>query len=157
VPDVVVTRHLVVAAPIERAFDTLSAEDVLPTLLHRYLFVPGVTGTADVSGPWNQPGRSRTVALSGGGTVREEITSYERPRYFAYRVEGFPAPFALLVRSAQGRWWLATDGARTIIRWSYSFDAARPAGAVPLRVFAHLFWRGYMRAAMRRLGRVLSR
>jgi hypothetical protein len=157
VPDVVVTRHLVVRAPLERAFDTLSAEDVLPTLLHRYLVVPGVTGTTDVSGPWDQPGRSRMVELSGGGSVHEEITAYERPRYFAYRVDGFPAPFDRLVRFAQGRWWLATDGKRTIIRWSYSFDAATRAGVLPLRVFAHLFWRGYMRAAMRRLGRLLSR
>jgi hypothetical protein len=157
VPDVVVTRHLVVRVPIDRAFDVLSAEDVLPGLLHRYLLVPGVTGTSDVSGAWDRPGRTRTVNLSGGGSVHEEITTYERPRYFAYRVSRFPAPFDRLVRAAQGRWWLATDGTRTIIRWSYSFDATTRSAVVPLRLFAHAFWRGYMRAAMRRLGRQLAR
>jgi hypothetical protein len=156
VHDVSVTRHLVVPAGIERAFDVVSAEDVLPSLLRRFGPIPAVTGTSELTGPWVTPGESRTVNLSDGGSVHEELTDFERPRYFAYRVSEFSPPFGRLVRQGRGRWWFATDGERTIIRWTYSFEPAGTAAALVLAVVGHVFWRGYMRQAMRALGRALS-
>ena len=154
--DVSVTCHLVVSAGIERAFDVVSAEDVLPSILHRFGPIPAVTGTSELTGPWVTPGESRTVNLSDGGSAREELTDVERPRYFAYRVSGFSPPFGRLVGEARGRWWFATDGERTTIRWTYSFEPAGTAAALVLTLVGHVLWRGYMRRAMRALGRILS-
>jgi hypothetical protein len=152
--DVAVTRYLTLRVGVERAFDVVSAEDVLPSVLKRFGPIPAVKATADLSGPWRTPGASRTVLLSDGGSVHEELTDYERPAYFAYRVTGFPPPFGRLVRSARGRWWFAGDESRTLIRWTYSFEPA--TSGLPLWLAAHVLWRGSMRRAMGSLGHILS-
>ena len=44
------------AATVERIFDVVVAEDVLPKVLHRWGPIPAVTGTRDLTGPWDTPG-----------------------------------------------------------------------------------------------------
>jgi hypothetical protein len=156
VREIAVTRYLTVSAGIEHAFDVLSAEDVLPSLLHRFGPIPAVVGTTELTGPWVTPGASRTVVLADGGSAHEELTDYERPRYFAYRVTELPAPLGVLVRSARGRWWLDSAAGHTQIRWTYSFEPATRAAAPVLWPVVHVLWRGYMRGAMRALEAILS-
>ena len=73
------------AADVETTFDTLMPVD-LSRIFRGYGPLPAVVETTDQTGAWDHVGVSRTVKLSDGHDVRERITAYERPGYFAYRV-----------------------------------------------------------------------
>ena len=85
-PEISVTREVVVHAGIREVFDFVAAEDVLPVVLTGYGLVPAVVSTSGNTGPWTNPGSSRVVHLADGNTAHEQVTHYDRPRYFAYRV-----------------------------------------------------------------------
>lgn len=127
-------------------FDTVAAEDVLPRVLHRHLFIPGVSATADVTGPWDTPGSTRTVHLSGGGRAREQVDAYERPHAFAYTVSGFSGAFGRLVDHAVGTWRFTGDGERSQFTWTYRFVPRARRGLLVAFV-VRTAWAGYMRRA----------
>lgn len=126
--------------PVERLFDVLVAEDVLPKILHRWGPVPAVTGTRDVSGPWDEPGSTRTVVLGDGSTACEEVLEWERPVRFRYRVDSFTSPLGRLVDHAIGEFRFE-PGSRFV--WTYSFAPRRGAG-MPVRAFVRVAWSRYM-------------
>jgi hypothetical protein len=142
--------------PIERAFDVVVAEDVLPKLLHRFGPIPAVVGTSNNTGPWDRPGSKRLVHLAGGGSAREEVTDFARPDYFAYRVSEFSAPFDRLARQAVGQWWFTRVEGATKVRWTYTLFPPNRALAPVGWLFGHLLWRGYMRRAFARLAGELT-
>jgi Polyketide cyclase / dehydrase and lipid transport len=130
-------------------FDFIVAEDVLPKILLGYGPVPRVVGTSGNTGPWDLPGSRRTVHLGDGGTAQEEVTSFSRPDYFAYRVSDFSNRLLrLLAREARGEWWFTATGGGTAIRWRYAFVARSVAVFPLLFAFAHVLWRGYMRVCL---------
>jgi hypothetical protein len=138
-----VTRRLP-SVSVERVFDVVVAEDVLPKVLHRYGPIPGVRGTADNTGPWDTPGSSRTVLLEDGSTAREQVLAWERPRRFEYRVDRLSNPLGRLVDHAVGSWAFAENARGSEFTWMYAFvPAARPAAPV-LRAFVALAWARYM-------------
>jgi hypothetical protein len=121
----------------------------LPRIFRGFGPLPAVVGTRDQTGKWDQVGVSRVVQLGDGSEAREEITAYDRPRYFAYRVGPFEsAPLRHLVVDANGEWWFtAGEPARTAIRWRYTFRPRRYATPVVRLVIARL-WRGYAKRAL---------
>jgi hypothetical protein len=133
-------------------FDTVVAEDVLPHVLHRYRFIPGVTGTDDLSGPWDTPGSTRTVHLADGGHARERIDEYRRPHSFAYTVSDFSGAFGRLVDHAVGAWQFRPDGDGSRFTWTYRF-VARPGRGPIVAVVVRTGWAGYMHRAAQRCAR----
>jgi len=131
---------------VERLFDVVVAEDVLPQVLHRWGPIPGVTGTRDLTGPWDTPGSSRTVVLGDGNTAHETVLEWQRPSGFSYRVDGITGPFGLLVDHATGQWWFEPSaGGGSEFRWTYTFHARRSWAAPLLWVVARTAWAAYMR------------
>ena len=50
----------------------------LPTLFHRwYGPIPPIKEVRDQTGDWDAVGQTRTVVLTGGGSMREQLTSYD--------------------------------------------------------------------------------
>ncbi|NQX34064.1 SRPBCC family protein [Herbiconiux sp. VKM Ac-2851] len=143
------------AVPAAVAFARVVPRDD-STLFHRFLVLPGVTGVTDATGPWDTPGRTRTVHLSDGSRFREHLDVYDPPLVpdavgrFDYTVTDYTKTLAHLVSDAQARWRFepaGPAGERSRIRWTYGF---RP---LPGRRFAvaHLIgpvWRVYMRRSM---------
>jgi hypothetical protein len=129
---------------IERLFDTVVAEDVLPKVLHRWGPIPAVVGTRDLTGPWSVPGSERTVVLDDGSTARERLLVWERPRRFEYAVDRFTSPLGRLVDQAAGAWEFEGDGTESSFRWTYSFHARSLAASVPLGLVVHTAWARYM-------------
>lgn len=111
-------------------------------MLRRYLVVPAVVGTSDLTGPWSVPGSRRIVHLSDGRTVREEVTSWSRPQRFAYRVDGLTGPLGGLVSYATGSRDFAPGSS---FRWTYTFHPRTPAALPVLWPFVRSMWAGYMR------------
>ena len=130
---------------IEHVFDLVVAEDVLPRVLHRWGPIPAVTGTRDLTGPWDTPGSERTVLLEGGNTAHERVLSWERPQRFEYRVDRFTNPLGRLVDHATGLWEFTRTERGSSFRWTYSFEAQGRLPAGLLKVFVRIAWSRYMR------------
>src|SRR5450631_1888146 len=108
------------AVGVERIFDVVVAEDVLPKVLHRWGPVPAVTGTAEVTGPWDTPGSERTVLLEDGSTAHEQVLTWERPERFEYRVGRLSNPLGRLIDHALGSWEFSATERGSRFVWTYS-------------------------------------
>lgn len=153
---VAVTQQIRVPGRIEDVFDFLVAEDVLPKILTGYGLLPGIVSTSQVSGPWDQPGATRTVHLADGSTVREGVTHYQRARYFAYRI--WQPSFALkyLMSGAVGQFWSEQQGGEVEVTWTYTFAAKNRIARLPLWLFVQAQWKGYMAVCMANIARHLA-
>jgi Polyketide cyclase / dehydrase and lipid transport len=129
---------------IERLFDTVVAEDVLPKVLHRWGPVPAVVGTRDLSGPWDTPGSQRTVLLGDGSTASEQVLSWERPARFEYRADGFTSALGRLVDHALGQWRFTGGSSVSSFEWTYTFHPSGRAAGLALAVFVPTAWARYM-------------
>jgi hypothetical protein len=145
--DVTVTAHA--AAPPETAFDVIVPID-LAAIFKRYLLLPPVAGVRDQSGPWDAPGRTRTVLLGDGTKAPEHLTAVDRPHGFGYHVGPFPRPLSLLAAGADGSWRFtpAADGGTDIV-WTYRFTP-QPGRRALLRAAIAPMWRGYARRGLAR-------
>ena len=130
---------------IERVFDVVVAEDVLPRVLHRWGPIPAVSGTRDLTGPWDTPGSERIVLLEDGNTVRERVLRWERPQRFEYRIDRFTSPLGRVVDHAIGVWEFTKADRGSSFRWTYSFEGHGALPAVLLKVFVRIAWARYMR------------
>lgn len=130
--------------PLERLFDVVVAEDVLPKVLHRWGPIPGVRDTADLTGPWDTPGSSRKVRLEDGSSAHETLLRWERPSAFAYRVEEMTNPLGRLVDHAMGEWEFAATATGSRFRWTYTFTPRTAATGPLLRLFVAVAWARYM-------------
>ena len=145
--EIVVEGHA--AAPRALSFATIVPID-LGRIFTGFGPLPAVVGRREQSEPWDRVGATRVVELSDGSAAREEITAYEPPAYFAYRVGPFAGALALAAAHADGAWWFTeTADGRTHIRWSYTFALAGPAAPVA-RVALAPVWRGYAHRVLAR-------
>jgi hypothetical protein len=132
------------AVPVERLFDVVVAEDVLPHVLPRWGPVPAVIETSGLTGPWDTPGSSRTVLLGDGNRARETVLEWERPVRFRYRVDAVTGTFGRLFDHAVGEWAFGPEAAGSRFRWTYSFHVRGRPGAMLVRAVATTAWAGYM-------------
>jgi hypothetical protein len=121
----------------------------LTSIFKGHGLLPAVIGTSAQTGDWDAIGQTKTVHLSDGSNVREMITEYQKPDYFAYIVSNFSGSLGYLITSATGEWWFESDNYlsdRTVIRWSYTF-IPKSLIAVPILWIVNKFlWAGYMRS-----------
>lgn len=154
-PDISITRHAVIPGSPQAVFAFIAAEDVLPKVLTGYGPLPAVLRTSGHTGPWDQPGSARVIHLADGSTVREQVTHFDSPRFFAYRVWDFGNPIIRrLARSARGEWVFKPDAAGTRVDWTYTFTARHALAAPVMRVIVSLLWRGYMDVCLRHARRL---
>ncbi len=109
----------------------------LPDLFRRwYGPIPPIKATRGQTGDWDGVGQSRTVLLTGGGSMREELTSYDPPRSFGYTLSQVKGPLAPLVDHVDGLWLFAPIGTGTQVTWRWTIHpplGAGRAGAARLR------------------------
>src|SRR5690606_27259044 len=114
-------------------FDFVVAADVLPKVLTGYGPLPAVIGTSNQTGPWDQPGSSRTVHLQDGSTVLEQVTGFQRPHHFDYQVWAFTNPIIRrLADRARGEWTFREEDGITHIEWTYTFYTDNGWARLPL-------------------------
>jgi hypothetical protein len=130
--------------PIERVFDVVVAEDVLPRVLHRWGPIPAVIGTRGLTGSWDTPGSKRTVLLGDGSSAREQVLRWERPYRFEYHVDRITSPLGRLVDHAIGSWEFAQAAHGSRFRWTYAFRPRAALSAVALEAFVRTAWARYM-------------
>jgi hypothetical protein len=157
-PTISQTVRRTAAVSVERLFDTVVAEDVLPKVLHRWGPVPAVVGTRDLTGPWDTPGSQRTVVLGDGSTAREQVLLWNRAMRFEYRVDSFTSPIGRLADHAIGSWaFMSAGGESSSFEWTYTFHPRGPVAALPLRAFVPTAWARYMAQCAERLVQLATR
>lgn len=144
----------VIAVDVESAFDgTLPLP--LPALFHRwYGPIPPIKQVREQTGSWDAPGKTRTVLLTRGGSMREELTSVDPPRSFGYELTEIKGPLAPLVSRVEGEWLFTRADTGTKVTWRW-FIHPRSSIARPfIPVFGWL-WRGYARQTLNHLSKEL--
>src|ERR1700712_2216006 len=150
------TQPLVVSSsraypvPVDRAFGF-----VLPTPLEeifdrRFGPLPPISGVEGQDGSWGTVGQTRTIKLSDGGTMREELTEVDAPGGFGYRITEVTGAMRPLVASVEGRWSFDAVGTGVRITWQWTVHPASSVAELAMPLFGWL-WKGYARQAMDRL------
>lgn len=144
---VAVTVERAARAPREQTFRAIAPVQ-LSEIFTGYGPLPAVVRTRDQKGEWDHVGATRAVELADGTEAREEITSYDEPLHFGYRLIGFTGFVRLLITHADGAWWFTeVDGGDTHIRWTYTFQP-RSARATLVRATLGPLWRRYARQTL---------
>ena len=130
---------------VEQAFDRLLPHDLALVFSRRYAAIPPIRSTRDQSGTWSTPGQTRTIVLSDGGTMQEELIAVERPTRFGYRISRVTGPLKPLVTTIDGEWRFEPAGTGVRITWSWVVHPSG-IGAVAMPVFGRM-WQGYARRA----------
>lgn len=129
----------------------------LPTLFHRwYGPIPPIRAVRDQTGDWDAVGKSRTVVLTGGGSMHEQLTSYDEPRSFGYTLSDVKGPLAPLVDYVEGLWSFDPVGTGTKVTWRWTIHPRSALAAPILPVFGRL-WLGYARQSLEELSNQLVR
>ena len=161
--DARVRQSIIIAAPIERAFDVAVSIDPV-ALVRPHGFVPGVAAFEGAR-RWSQPVDERRLVLTDGNRLTERLVAIDKPGSasgrFAYQVVGFGGWFARMTDACDSEWLFEPAGAtptsarkteelETRATWSVVFREAGPLGAL-LPLVVKPLWPGYMRAALTRL------
>ncbi len=118
--------------------------------------LPPVAETREQPATWDTVGQSRLIVLADGGTMRETLTTVDRPRSFGYDIAELTGPFKLLVDSLAGLWAFEPDGEGCRITWNWTVHPRGLQGRLAMPVIGR-FWHGYARKALAQLGTNLVR
>ena len=139
----------------EHAYDVLIAAP-LPTIFdRRALAVSPIREVRGQDGAWGTVGQSRTIVLSDGGTLRETLTSVDRPRHFAYTLDRVTGPLKLLAGTVDGVWSVDRDRDRdgVLIGWDWTLHPTLVGR--PLMPLFGWMWGRYAALALERVDTVV--
>jgi len=143
--EITITRSVFVAETQDKVFDFLTAEDAGAKVLTGSCPLPAVVGTSNNVGPWNVPGSTRQIIMADGSTVQEQVTYFERPGRFSYKLWNFTNPFMRATATGTRAEWMANAAqGGTTVTWTYIFTAKGGLTALMLSGFGRGLWRRYM-------------
>ncbi|CAM3727512.1 SRPBCC family protein [Smaragdicoccus niigatensis] len=106
-------------------------------------------------GVWGSVGQSRTLKLTGGGSVLETLTHVDGPTSFGYTLTDIKGPMEVLVSHIEGAWTFASAGSGTLITWQWTVHP-KYAVTAPLVPALGMMWNGYARQVLRSLSGYLQ-
>jgi hypothetical protein len=118
------------------------AQMPLPLVFKRKGPLPGISAIQDQTGAWDGVGQTRTLHLTDGGQLREELTRYDDSG-FGYQLSGLTGPLQALVTGAEGDWqFTALDADRTEVAWTYTL-LPKPGRTALIKAVLVPLWRSY--------------
>jgi hypothetical protein len=151
-------RSVVVAVPIEVAYDRVLG-DPLPELFDRgHLLLPAIAATESLQGAqrWGTDvGQSRRIRLADGGSMVETLRTAEAPTAATYAMSELTGPFATLFSGVLGEWRFEPLGGGTRITWRWRLRPRGVAGRLAAPVIARM-WQGYAAKALDRIRAALD-
>lgn len=146
--------HLVGIEP-QRAFDELIAMPLSTVFVSRYAAFPVIRDVRDAPEAWDTVGQTRTLLLGDGFTLRETMTSLDRPHSFGYALDQITGPMRPFVRSVQGLWTVVPEGQGSRITWAWDIEPLAPPARLTMSVIGRM-WHGYAERALQRIDDILS-
>lgn len=151
----IVSASRAIPVVLEDAFERTLTTPLPQIFSRRYGVLPAVKETTGFTPPWGSAtGQTRTVRTTDGGSMRETLLAIERPRSFAYQLNGITGPMVAIAASVEGEWAFAPAGTGTEVTWSWTVRGANALGSLALPAFGRM-WQGYARQALEELERVL--
>ncbi len=148
-PIVVQQSRAIPVAPRDAFAKTMPVP--LPALFNRwYGPIPPIKAVHGQTGDWSTVGQTRTVALVGGGGMRETLTRVDAPDAFGYTLSEVRGPMAALIDHVEGVWEFGAHGTGTLVTWRWTLHPKSALSAPALPVFARI-WRGYAKQALETL------
>jgi hypothetical protein len=132
---------------VEHAYDVVLPTPLPGVFSRRYAAIPAVREVRGQQGEWGTVGQTRTIRLADGGTLRETLTSVDRPNAFDYLISDVTGPMKPIVTGLEGRWRFEPAGTGVRITWAWTVHPRGRLGDLAMPVFARM-WRGYARQAM---------
>jgi hypothetical protein len=152
------TVSIDIDAPLDEVYAFVVAEDAPGKVLRRYGPVPAPKESRIIDGPWERVGARRVVTLDNGGTLEEQITAYDRPALYAYRISDFHFFVKGFSASGAGVWqFFRTDAGKTRVVWTYTFEPKSRGRRPLLDVGVSWFYRPYMRRGLEETKQQLER
>jgi len=148
-PVVVEQSRAIPISPDEALAKTLPIP--LPSLFPRwYGPIPPIKAVHGQAGDWATVGQTRTISLTGGGTLRETLTRVDPPHSFGYTLDNIRSALTPLIDHVEGEWIFAPHGTGTNVTWRWTLHPKSALTAPLLPVFGRI-WRGYARQALETL------
>jgi Polyketide cyclase / dehydrase and lipid transport len=151
----VVSEWRFIPIPPEEAFHPMLVMPLTDIFTRWYGPIPPIKEVRDQTGGWDAAGQSRTVLLTGGGSMHEELTNVDPPRSFSYRLSEVSGPMSILVDHVLGEWVFAPRDGGTELTWRWTIHRKSPLTAWALPVFGGL-WKGYARQVLVDLSAALT-
>ncbi len=116
--------------------------------------IPPIKEVRNQTGDWDGIGQTRTVVLVGGGSMLEELTTYDPPHSFGYTLSDVKGPLSPLVGHVDGEWVFEPKGSGTDVTWRWTIHPRSGFTAPLLPVFG-ILWKGYARQSLQELSKQL--
>ena len=145
-----------VAVEPTQAFDRLMAAPLPEVFSRRYAAFPAIREVTDQPDDWGVVGQSRTILLADGGSLRQTLTSVDRPHGYAYVLDEIHGALRPFVRTVDGAWSVTPDGAGSCIGWAWTLHPKAPPARLTMNVIGRM-WKGYAARALAELEAVLMR
>lgn len=145
-----------VAVEPTQAFDRLILARLPEIFARRYAAFPAVREVVDQPDEWGTVGQTRTIVLTDGGSLRETLTSVERPHGFAYVLDDLHGTLRPFVSSIEGAWSVTPHGTGTQIGWAWTLHPTAPPARLTMNVVGKM-WKGYADRALEELDTILMR
>jgi Polyketide cyclase / dehydrase and lipid transport len=152
---VVVEQSRLIPVAVDDAFNRTLPLPLPVIFAQWYGPIPPIKAVRDQTGDWDAAGKTRTVVMAGGGSMREELTGVDPPRSFGYTLSNIKDPLALLVGSVEGRWSFDPAGTGTTVTWQWILHAKSGLTAPALPVLGRV-WKGYARRVLETLSQLLT-
>jgi hypothetical protein len=139
---------------VARAFDAVLSLPLPGLFSRRYAALPPIVAVRDQDGEWGEVGQTRTIVLADHSTMRETLTTFDRPASFGYRLDALRGPLRPLASEVDGRWDFDKAGTGARITWSWTVHPSSAAASLLMPALGRM-WQGYARQALEQLERVL--
>ena len=83
-----------------------------------YAAFPAVREVTEEPDDWGTVGQTRTIRLADGGSLRQTITSVDRPHGYAYVLDDIHGRLRPFVRSIEGVWSITPKDGGVDVGWA---------------------------------------
>ena len=94
--------------------------------------------------------------LTDGGSLRETLTSVDRPHGYAYVLDDLARQAPAVRGSIEGAWSVTPHGTGAQIGWAWTLHPAAPPARLTMNVIGRM-WKGYADRALEELETILMR